>query len=128
VGKRFNEGNSWPLLLAFLILIYWLSPRSWWGVLTFAFLAVFFLAWAAALLVEYFRIQYKPPSLAFSFAFAIFGLALIISALVNAPNPITDFSQLRMAARVLWGVGLPSFAVAVYMECWRVYCRLRDQI
>ena len=108
-------------MLIVLFVAYWLFPRSWWPVLTFALLCVTYLALAVAWWVEYKRLQKKRPAPAFVISFICFALALLIGSLLAAPNPLVDFTDWRNVSRWLYGIGLPFFAIGVYIECWRVY-------
>lgn len=118
--------KSWPALLSIIAVAYWLSPRDWWATLTFVCIGFLYLALVTAHALEYWRIQRKPPYLLFAIAKFFFGFALIIGALVTVPQTAYDFSSLRMVSRVLWLIGLPFWAVAVYSECWRIYRLLRE--
>lgn len=117
--------NSWPLLLLVLFLAFWLSPREWWASFTFFCVGMLYLALVVAHTVEFWKIQRKWPYILFAIAKLFFGVALLIGALIAAPQPLRDFTAWRMVARVLWFIGLPFWAVAVYLECWRIY-RLRQ--
>jgi hypothetical protein len=121
VGKWVSGKNSWPALLLVITGAYWLSPRVWWSTITFVFIGILYLALVVAHMVEFWEIQRKLPYLLFAIAKLCFGVALLIGALVTVPQHIYDFSGWRMVSRILWIVGLPFWAVAVYSECWRVY-------
>ena len=113
--------KSWPLLLLIIFLAYWCSPRDWWATVTFILIGVLYLALVAAHTIEFWSIQRKWPYLIFAIAKLFFGIALLVGALIAVPQHYYDFSPLRMVSRALWAIGLPFWAVAVYLECWRIY-------
>lgn len=113
--------RSWPALLSIITVAYWLSPRDWWAVITFVCVGVLYLALVITHFLEFWALQRKLPYLIFAIAKLFFGVALLVGALVTVPQTVYDFSALRMVSRLLWLIGLPFWAVAVYSECWRVY-------
>lgn len=121
VTRWAGSEKSWPALLSIIAVAYWLSPRDWWGTITFVCIGFLYLALVSAHAVEFWRVQRKWPYLLFAIGQFLFGVALLIGALVTAPQHFYDFSTLRMVSRTLWFIGLPFWAVAVWSECWRVY-------
>lgn len=119
--------KSWPALLSIIAVAYWLSPRDWWAVITFVCIGILYIALVIAHALEFWRIQRKVPYLLFAVAQLCYGVALLIGALVTVPQHFYDFSMLRMVSRILWLIGLPFWAVAVYGECWRVYRLWKEQ-
>jgi hypothetical protein len=118
--------RSWPALLLIIAVAYWLSPREWWGTVTFFCLGMLYLGLVTAHLLEFWRIQRKTSYLIFAIAKFWVGVALIVGALVTVPQTHYDFTSLGMVSRVLWLIGLPFWAVAVYSECWRIYRLLKE--
>jgi len=126
--KYLKGPNSWPLFLALLAVPYFFSPKSWWVTLLFAELFAIYLAWAVAWLIEYNRLQRKPATPPFVIALGSSGVALLLGSLAVAPDGLWNFDGLRIYSRWLWGISLGFIAVAVYMECWRVYLGVRAQV
>lgn len=119
--------KSWPALLVIIAAAYWLSPREWWGTITFLCLGTLYLALVVAHGLEFWKVQRKIPYLLFAIAKFCFGVGLLIFALITVPQQVYDFSGLRVVSRLLWIVGLPFWAIAVYSECWRVLRALKEQ-
>lgn len=119
--------KSWPFLLGLVTGAYVSAPRELWATVTFLIIGTLYLFLVAAHTLEFWQVQRKWPYLLFAIAKFFFGVALLIGALVAVPQHRYDFTELRMVSRVLWLIGLPFWAVAVYHECWRVYRAWKEQ-
>ncbi len=124
------DGHYWPLVVAALVTVYWLSPEDAWPVLTFVFLAMTYLTLAFARMYEYFYIIRTQSNLLFAIAHIFFAIALLLSAFQVAPDPVADFSWMRPFSRSAWAIGLPFFVVAVHYQVWWMYevVRAREEI
>lgn len=106
--------HLWIVTVIVLIASYWLSPRDWWSVYTFLCTGILSIIYSFERLFNFLRVQRQPSKLLFFFTYFVQGIALIGGAFIVAPHPMYDFEWMRFYTRLLWGIALPAFAVAVH--------------
>lgn len=124
---KLTPGNTWPFVLGIIAIPYFVLPRTFWLSTTYILVGATFLIYVWFALVDWFMVQKKLSTLLFAGAFLCFGVGFVLSSLWAAPNSLFDLTRIRSTSRILFFIGLPILALAVYQYAWYVEILRRNR-